>query len=161
MMSKLETAIFACGCFWGVEDYFSKVKGVKETKVGYTGGHTKSPTYEDICSDETGHAEAIEVKFDSKMVSFEELTRKFFAIHDPTQVNRQGPDVGSQYRSAVFYLNKEQKETAEKVKKEIEQKIGKKVATEITNASTFYPAEEYHQQYFKKRGGGTCHVLKF
>ena len=135
-------------------------EGVLETEVGYTGGHTENPTYESVCGDGTGHAEAVRVVFDPDKISYEELVRIFFKLHDPTTMNRQGPDVGSQYRSAIFYKTEEQKEVAEKVKKELDEKkvYQGKIVTEITKATEFYKAEEYHQKYFQKNGGGVCHV---
>lgn len=158
---KLETAIFAAGCFWGVEELFRKTKGVKDAEVGYTGGHTENPTYEDVCSDKTGHAEAVKVTYDPKQITYNELLKVFFENHDPTTPNRQGPDVGSQYRSAIFYHTPEQKELAEKYKAELGKSGkfgGKPIVTEIVPAGPFYRAEEYHQQYFAKHGGGTCPV---
>ncbi|KND47153.1 MAG: peptide-methionine (S)-S-oxide reductase [Parcubacteria bacterium C7867-004] len=159
METKTEQAIFAAGCFWGVEAAFLAVPGVTDAESGYTGGHTQNPTYGEVCTDTTGHAEAVRVTFDPETVSFETLVRKFFTLHDPTQVNRQGPDVGSQYRSGVFYLSDEQKEVAEKVKSEYAQKLAPKaVATEVTKASEFFRAEEYHQRYFEKHPSATCHI---
>jgi len=150
---KTETAMFAAGCFWGVEDKFRRVPGVLSTEVGYTGGRTKNPTYKQVCSDTTGHAEAVRLVFDPERVSYEELVRLFFKLHDPTQLNRQGPDVGSQYRSAVFTLDKTQEETARRVKSELDRSgaFGRAIVTEILPAAEFTPAEEYHQQYFEKR----------
>lgn len=152
-----DTAIFAGGCFWGMEYYFKEIDGVISSKVGYSGGHTENPTYNDVCSHTTGHAEVIEVVYDTSKTNFEELARLFFEIHDPTQVNRQGPDIGDQYRSAIFYKNDKQKEIAEKLVRLLELK-GFKVATEITKATKFYPAELYHQDYYgKKSGRPYCH----
>ena len=151
-----EKATFAAGCFWHVELAFSEVKGVVSTRVGYTGGAMAKPNYQQVCSDETGHAEAVEVMFDSAAVSYGKLVEVFFSIHDPTQLNRQGPDVGTQYRSAVFYHTEGQKETALKAKAEWEKKTGKNAVTEIVKAGAFYPAEEYHQKYLMKRGKKTC-----
>ncbi len=157
----MEKAIFAGGCFWGVEESFRTFPGVTETSVGYIGGTTKNPTYSEVCNKKTGHAEAVEVTFEPKIVSFENLVRKFFKIHNPTTLNKQGPDVGDQYRSAIFYLSNDQKIIAEKIKEELENKKAYSVpiVTEITAATEFYKAEDYHQQYFLKRGGGTCNVV--
>lgn len=156
---KFEQAIFAAGCFWGVEYYFKKANGVVMTKVGYIGGHKDSPTYKEVCNKNTGHAEAIEVTFDPEKTSYEELAKLFFEIHDPTEVNRQGPDVGEQYRSEIFYLNNEQKATAEKLIKILSGK-GYKIATKLTKAATFWQAEDYHQDYYNKTGGTPyCHVF--
>ncbi len=158
-MEHKEKAIFAAGCFWGVEHHFSHIKGVLGTRVGYTGGNKSNPTYREVCSDTTGHAEAVQVEFDPRVVSFSELLRHFFSIHDPTTVDSQGPDVGSQYRSAVFYLDEGQRAEAYKVKDEVfaQGTFKDPIVTEITKASTFYVAEEYHQRYFEKNGMGPCH----
>ena len=156
-----EKAIFAAGCFWGVEAAFREVDGVVEAISGYTGGTRDHPTYREVCGDRTGHAEAVEVEFDPAKVSYNRLLAIFWQIHDPTQVNRQGPDVGSQYRSGIFYLTPEQ-ETAAKESREREQdKLSRPIATEITQASTFWPAEDYHQRYFEKHGFVGCHVPTF
>jgi peptide methionine sulfoxide reductase msrA/msrB len=155
---RTETAIFAGGCFWGTEYHFKRAKGVISTTVGYIGGHKGNPTYEEVCHGDTGHAEAVKVVFDPDIISYEELAKLFFEIHDPTQVNRQGPDVGEQYRSEVFYLNDEQKTIAEKLIRILKDK-GYKIATKVTKASTFWKAEEYHQDYYNKIGGSPyCHV---
>jgi peptide methionine sulfoxide reductase msrA/msrB len=159
---KYEQATFAAGCFWGVEYSFKQVKGVTATKVGYSGGHVQSPTYEMVCSDTTGHAEAVLVTFDPKVVPYSRLLDFFWAIHDPTTPNQQGPDVGTQYRSIIFYHSEEQKQEAEKSKAKLENshKFKGKVVTEIVPASKFYPAEEYHQDYFNKHPSkAACHVL--
>lgn len=148
---KYEKAIFSAGCFWGVQYYLKKLQGVISTKVGYTGGITVDPIYEEVCSGLTGHAEAIEVIYDPSILSYENLTKYFFEIHDPTQYHRQGPDVGIQYRSAIFYLTKKQMETAIKLKQQLEKK-GYSITTEILPASQFYEAEVYHQDYYKKNG---------
>jgi len=154
--SGTEKAVFAAGCFWGVEDKFKRIRGVLRTRVGYTGGRTKDPTYQKVCSDTTGHAESVEVIFDPKKVSYAELLDTFFRFHDPTQVNRQGPDIGTQYRSAVFYLNEAQKEAALKAVEALN-KSGhhdRPVATQVLPASEFYQAEEYHQKYYEKLRSG-------
>ncbi len=148
-----QKAIFAAGCFWGVERDFRKVKGVISTRVGYTGGEFRKPTYEDVCSHRSGHAEAIEIIFDPSVVSYDELLRVFWAIHNPTTLNRQGPDIGTQYRSAIFYLNQEQKEKAMKSKSKLEgsNQYKRPIVTQIVPASDFWQAEEYHQNYIEKR----------
>jgi peptide methionine sulfoxide reductase msrA/msrB len=156
-VENTERAIFASGCFWGTEYHFKKKKGVLLTTVGYTGGHTKNPTYKEVCSGKTGHAEALEVIYDPSKVSYEELARLFFETHDPTQVNRQGPDIGLQYRSEIFYVNDKQKETAQQLI-DILNKRGYKVATHLTKASEFYAGEGYHQDYYEKKNGVPyCH----
>ncbi|MBX7067726.1 MAG: peptide-methionine (S)-S-oxide reductase MsrA [Parachlamydiales bacterium] len=151
-MAHTEKATFAAGCFWGVEAEFRKLKGVIDTQVGYTGGYTQNPTYKEVCTDRTGHAEAVEITFDPKLIRFEDLLGHFWNMHNPCTLNRQGPDVGSQYRSAIFYHNAKQKEIAEKEKAALI-KAGKKVVTEIVPAGVFYRAEEYHQRYHDKHGG--------
>ena len=157
--SSRDTAIFAGGCFWGVEYYMQKAPGVISTEVGYIGGHTENPTYRDVCSHTTGHAEAVRIVFDNTKTSYEDIARLFFNIHDPTQVNRQGPDVGDQYRSEVFYLNDNQKQTAEKLIDLLKDK-GYKVATVLKPATHFWKAEEYHQDYYEKENGKPyCHVF--
>ena len=160
--SKYETATFAAGCFWGVESIYKQVKGVIETTVGYTGGTTPNPTYRQVCTGITGHAEAVSIKFDPAIVSYEELLKIFWRTHDPTTPNRQGPDEGTQYRSAIFYHNGAQKESAEKSKEEFNSSGGylNKAVTEIVPASIFYEAEDYHQDYFEKHGGSSCHILR-
>lgn len=161
LTQKFETAIFAAGCFWGVEEVFRTFPGVLKTRVGYTGGHTKRPTYGDVCSDTTGHAEAVEVTFDPAKTSFGKLLEEFFKIHDPTTVNRQGPDIGSQYRSAIFYRDAVQKKSAEHTKISLTRagKYGDRpIVTEIAKAAEFYPAEEYHQKYIMKGGSAACRV---
>ena len=147
-------ATFGAGCFWHVEDLLAKTKGVTSTKVGYTGGQLPNPTYEEVCTDKTGHAEAVEVEYDPDEISFEELLDVFWNNHNPTTLNRQGPDVGIQYRSAIFYHDEEQKEIAQKSKNELEKsgKFSNPIVTQIVPAPVFYKAEEYHQKYFKKHG---------
>ncbi len=159
---NLQTAIFAAGCFWGVESLFKQTKGVVETTVGYTGGTTPDPIYRQVCTGITGHAEAVQVKFDPGVVSYEELLSLFWRMHDPTTQNRQGPDVGTQYRSAIFYYNEEQRKAAERSKEEFDSSgvYLNKATTQIVPASAFYAAEEYHQDYFEKQGGGACHVVR-
>lgn len=160
MDNKTDTAYFAGGCFWGVEYLMKKQTGVISTTVGYIGGHKDNPTYKEVCSGNTGHAEALEVVFDPSIVSFEKLAKLFFEIHDFTQVNRQGPDIGEQYRSGVFYLNDEQKKTTEDIIKILSDK-GYKVATEVTKANKFWKAEDYHQDYYEVTGKQPyCHVYK-
>ncbi len=157
--SKLETATFAAGCFWGVEEIFRKVLGVKETQVGYTGGRTLNPTYEQVCTDTTGHAEAVEVRFDPEEVSYLELLEVFWGCHDPTTPNRQGPDVGTQYRSVLFFYTPMQEKFAAQSRAALAQsgKYSRPVVTEIAPAQTFWRAEEYHQRYLEKKGLKTCH----
>ena len=152
----MAVATFAAGCFWGVQYAFDQLKGVT-TRVGYTGGTVKNPSYELVCTDKTGHAEAVEVVYDPKKVSYEQSLDAFWKCHDPTQHNRQGPDIGYQYRSGIFYHSEEQKKLALASKAAIEKKLGKPVATEVTAAKEFYPAEEYHQKYFEKTGRRVCH----
>jgi peptide-methionine (S)-S-oxide reductase len=155
---KQEKATFAAGCFWGVEAAFRQMPGVIDTMVGYTGGHFPNPTYKDVCTDKTGHAEAVEVIYDPEQISYDDLLSVFWEIHDPTSLNRQGPDVGTQYRSAIFYHNKEQEEKAKRSKENLEKsgKFKKPIVTEIVPAGVFYRAEEYHQRYLEKNGGA-CH----
>jgi peptide methionine sulfoxide reductase msrA/msrB len=160
---KFEEAIFAGGCFWGVEYYFQKAKGVKKTEVGYIGGHKSNPTYREVCNHTTGHIEAMRVTFDPNETDYETLAKLFFEIHDPTQVNGQGNDIGEQYLSVVFYKNDSQKEITEKLIQQLKNK-GYKVATQLREATHFWPAETYHQQYYQKNGGiPYCHsrVIRF
>ena len=147
---KLEKAVFAAGCFWGVEAEFRKIKGVVKTTVGYTGGVAKNPSYEDVCTGKTGHAESVLVEFDSDVVSYDELLDVFWAVHNPCSLNMQGLDIGTQYRSAIFYFNEAQHRKALVSKEKQEIKLKKKVVTEIVPTATFYRAEEYHQDYFAK-----------
>ncbi len=155
-----ELATFGAGCFWGVEETFRKLSGVIETAVGYMGGSTERPTYEQVCSSRTGHAEVLQLTYDPDKISYEELLNIFWQSHNPTTLNRQGPDVGTQYRSAIFYHTPEQKEIAEKSKEGLG-KSGKwkaPIVTEITPAQNFWKAEDYHQKYLMKRGEDSCHV---
>jgi peptide-methionine (S)-S-oxide reductase len=156
----METATFGAGCFWGVEVRFQQVPGVIETAVGYEGGKLENPTYKDVCTDRTGHAEVVEVKFDPAKVSYQSLLDLFFELHDPTQLNRQGPDWGAQYRSVVFFHSPEQEATAKAtIARLTEQKAFKKpIVTQVVPAQSFWRAEEYHQKYLEKRGAVSCHI---
>ncbi|MDM5147140.1 peptide-methionine (S)-S-oxide reductase MsrA [Candidatus Persebacteraceae bacterium Df01] len=149
-----EKAIFAAGCFWGVEATFQNITGVSDSRVGYIGGTISEPTYKQVCAGDTGHAEAIEIIFNPQTVPYEELLAQFWQLHDPTQQNRQGPDVGSQYRSAIFYLTDAQRRAAEQSKIAAQAGFSRPIATQITAADTFWPAEDYHQSYVQKRRGG-------
>jgi peptide methionine sulfoxide reductase msrA/msrB len=153
---EADCAIFAAGCFWGTQAYFRLLPGVIETRVGYSGGATRHPTYEEVCAGDTGHAEALLIRFDPKVLSYAELLGYFFNMHDPYSLNRQGNDVGTQYRSAVFYMNQAQRQAAEA--SVAQRSAAKKVQTEIRAAGSFWPAEEYHQDYLEKHPGGYCHV---
>ena len=158
MGDNLERATFAAGCFWGVEAAFRQVEGVVSTRVGYAGGQTENPTYKEVCTNRTGHAESVEITYDPQRVSYQDLLDVFWSIHDPTQHNRQGPDVGSQYRSAIFYHSEAQAKAAMESKRKLEAsgKFKRPIATEIAPAGRFYRAEDYHQQYYEKRGIGSC-----
>ena len=149
-------ATFAAGCFWHVEEIFSKTNGVTSTAVGYTGGNTDNPTYDDVCSDSTGHAEAVEVDFNPELVSYQELLKIFFENHNPTTINRQGPDIGTQYRSGIFFHDEEQERIAldniQKLNPLVKEKFGSEIVTKVLPASKFFRAEEYHQKYFQKMG---------
>jgi peptide-methionine (S)-S-oxide reductase len=153
-------ATFAAGCFWGVEATFRQIPGVTSTRVGYIGGRTENPTYKEVCTDGTGHAEAVEVEFDPAVARYDELLKTFWENHDPTQLNRQGPDWGSQYRSAIYFHTPEQEAAAHASKDSLEKahRYSKPIVTQIVPAVTFYPAEDYHQQYLEKRGQASCHV---
>lgn len=153
-------ATFAAGCFWGVEAAFRQIDGVTATTVGYSGGDTTNPTYKEVCTDTTGHAEVVQVEYDPDRVSYETLLDLFWSNHDPTQLNRQGPDVGTQYRSAIYYHDDEQKAAAAASKEKLESggRHGQRIVTEITQAQEFYPAEDYHQQYLEKRGLASCTI---
>lgn len=153
-----QKATFAAGCFWGVEATFRQTPGVLATAVGYTGGTTSQPTYEQVCTDRTGHAEAVEVIYDPAVVSYEKLLDVFWANHDPTTPNRQGPDVGSQYRSAIFYHSEEQRQAAESSREKQQPRFRRPIVTQIVPAAPFHRAEEYHQQYLEKRGLSHCHL---
>jgi peptide-methionine (S)-S-oxide reductase len=155
-----EIATFGAGCFWGVEAAFQGVPGVIDTAVGYSGGEMPNPTYKDVCTDETGHAEVVQVTFDPAKVSYDQILNVFWQVHDPTQVNRQGPDLGAQYRSVIFFHSPEQEAIAKKSRAALDasKKLKRPIATEITSAATFYRAEEYHQKYLQKRGAASCHV---
>ena len=156
----MATATFGAGCFWGVEEAFRRTPGVTETAVGYMGGHFQDPTYEAVCTDRTGHAEVVQLQFDPAQVSYDRLLEVFWEIHDPTTLNRQGPDVGAQYRSAVFTHDEAQRAAASVMKEKLQAsgRYRRPIVTEITPAGTFWRAEEYHQKYFQKRGGGSCHI---
>ena len=153
-------ATFGAGCFWGVEDVFRQLEGVSDASAGYMGGTVKDPTYHDVCSDRTGHAEVVQVEYDPEQVSYDDLLETFFNLHDPTQLNRQGPDVGSQYRSAIFFHDPEQEQAAKEAKKRVEAsgRHARPVVTEIAPAGEYYRAEEFHQRYLEKRGLGSCHI---
>jgi peptide-methionine (S)-S-oxide reductase len=157
---KTETATFGAGCFWGVEETFRQIPGILTTAVGYAGGSTKNPTYRDVCTDRTGHAEVVQVTFDPAQVSYQQLLDVFWNNHNPTTLNRQGPDFGAQYRSAIFYHTPEQQAAALAAKEALEHsgRFKRPIVTEITPAPEFYRAEEYHQQYLAKRGLSNCHI---
>jgi peptide-methionine (S)-S-oxide reductase len=155
-----EIATFGAGCFWGIEAAFRRVPGVLDAAAGYSGGRTENPSYQDVCTDTTGHAEVVQVTFDPAKLSYEQLLDVFWTIHDPTQVNRQGPDYGKQYRTAIFFHSPEQEAAAKKSKQALDAsgKLRRPVATEITAAGPFWRAEEYHQRYLEKRGAASCHI---
>ena len=156
----MEKATFAAGCFWGVEAEFRRLKGVTSAQVGYTGGSTDDPTYKQVCSDRTGHAEAVELEYDPAQISYDDLLKTFWAMHDPTTMNRQGPDIGSQYRSAIFYHTPQQEAAAKKSRDALAAsgKFKRPIVTEIKPATKFWRAEEYHQRYFEKNGMAACHL---
>lgn len=156
----MATAMFAAGCFWGVQAAFARLPGVLSTTVGYAGGHTTNPSYEEVCTDSTGHAEVVRIEYDPQQISYEELINVFWDLHDPTQLNRQGVDIGTQYRSAIFYQDDEQAAAAHAAKQRLQAsgRYKNEVVTEILPAPDFYLAEDYHQHYFDKQGGGTCHI---
>ncbi len=156
----MEKATFGAGCFWGVQAAFDQIPGVLETAVGYEGGTLEKPTYRDVCTDRTGHAEVLEIAFDPARVSYQQLLDTFFSVHNPTQLNRQGPDHGTQYRSVIFYHSPEQQQAAETTIARLaeSQKFPRPIMTQVVPAQTFWPAEEYHQKYLEKRGAVSCHI---
>ena len=158
-IKTLQLATFAAGCFWGVEESFRKIKGVKSTMVGYSGGRWENPTYNDVCADLTGHAEAIQLQYDPQEVSYEDLLEVFWSIHNPTTKNRQGFDYGFQYRSVIFYHTPEQELSARRSIEELEKskRFSNRIVTEVVPGTTFYKAEEFHQKYYEKKGGGSCY----
>ncbi len=153
-----QQAIFGAGCFWGVQYYFDQVPGVLETTVGYSGGHTENPNYEDVCTHTTGHAEVVHVDFNSEELSYETLVRHFFRLHDPTQLNRQGPDIGDSYRSVIFYFGADQKARVEKIRDELQMGLDDPIVTQILPAEPYYEAEDYHQKFAERTGRGMCHI---
>ena len=155
---KTQRAIFAAGCFWGVQYYFDQVPGVVKTTVGYTGGNTPHPTYDQVASHTTGHAEAVEIIFDPEQVSYKSLLAQFFRMHDPTQLNRQGPDIGDDYRSAIFYTSPQQHNEAVHVRNDTQKRLDTPIVTEISKAGPFYQAEDYHQKFTERTGMGMCHI---
>ncbi|HSX29119.1 MAG TPA: peptide-methionine (S)-S-oxide reductase MsrA [Candidatus Saccharimonadales bacterium] len=157
-MHKTDTALFAAGCFWGVQYYFDQVPGVTKTTVGYTGGDSKNPDYDKVATGKTGHAEAVLVTFDPAIVSYETLVKHFFRMHDPTQFERQGPDIGDEYRSAIFYSSEEQHKIAVQVRNQTQKHLGMPIVTEIASAGSFYPAESFHQKFTERTGLGMCHI---
>jgi len=154
----MERATFAAGCFWGVEASFRALPGVVDAQVGYTGGTLPNPTYHDVCTDRTGHAEALEITFDPAKISYEKLLDHFWQMHDPTTPNRQGPDFGTQYRSAIFFYSPEQEKLARASRERWQKHLRQPIVTEIVPATTFYRAEEYHQRYLEKKGLSSCHI---
>lgn len=156
--STTEKAIFAAGCFWGIEHAYRQFEGVLEATSGYIGGKTENPTYQEVCAGDTMHAEAVLVEFDPELVSYEQLVESFWTLHDPTQRNRQGPDIGTQYRSAIFCVTDDQRNIAERSRAAAQERFARPIATEIVSAPTFWPAEEYHQRYFEKQGIQSCHL---
>jgi len=155
-----QTATFGAGCFWGVEWVFNKVPGVVSAVSGYSGGHVEYPSYREVCTDTTGHAEVVQITFDPDVVTYDQLLEVFWEMHDPTQVNRQGPDVGNQYRSVIFAHSPEQRAAAERSRTEAQPRFGRPIATEIADFTAFYPAEDYHQRYYERNGHQPyCHVL--
>lgn len=155
---KTQKALFAAGCFWGVQYYFDQIPGVVATTVGYSGGHTTNPTYDDVATQKTGHAEAVLVEFNPVQVSYKTLLKQFFRMHNPTQFGGQGPDIGPEYRSAIFYFDQEQYKEAVQIRNEVQEQLDKPVATEIEPAGPFYRAEAFHQKFTEKTGLGMCHI---
>jgi peptide-methionine (S)-S-oxide reductase len=153
-----QQALFGAGCFWGVQFYFDQVPGVVKTTVGYSGGHTENPTYEEVCTHTTGHAEVTLIEFDTDKTDYQTLVRQFFRMHDPTQLNRQGPDVGDSYRSVIFYFDEEQRQVAEAAKDEAQSAYEQPIVTQIVPAAAFYEAEDYHQKFAERTGRGMCHI---
>jgi peptide-methionine (S)-S-oxide reductase len=153
----MEKATFAAGCFWGVEASFRELPGVVDAVVGYTGGNLSNPTYEDVCTDRTGHAEAIEITYDPARISYDQLLDHFWEMHDPTTLNRQGPDFGTQYRSAIFFHTPEQERAARASRDRWQPRFARPIVTQVVPAAAFYPAEEYHQRYLEKKGLRSCH----
>jgi peptide-methionine (S)-S-oxide reductase len=158
MDATQETATFGAGCFWGVEAAFRRLAGVKSTRVGYAGGAQRNPTYKDVCTDTTGHAEVVELTFDPAVISYHDLLNVFWENHDPTTKDRQGPDVGTQYRSVIFFHSSEQEAEAKASRDEAQKNVKRPIVTQIVPAETFWPAEDYHQQYLEKRGLAHCHL---
>ncbi len=156
--NQIKTIIVGAGCFWGVQFYFDQVPGVIKTTVGYSGGLQDNPSYEQVCNQNTGHAEVVQIEYDQKIITTTTLLKHFFRLHDPTQLNRQGPDVGNQYRSVIFYYDEEQKNDALMVKSEVQKSHDQPVVTELQEVKKFYRAEDYHQKYTEKTGRGMCHV---
>ena len=148
----MQKAIFGAGCFWGPEEKFSKINGIIKTEVGYCGGNKPQTTYEEVCTGQTNHAEVVKIEFDEKKISYSEIVKKFFDLHDPTTLNRQGPDIGTQYRSEIFFLDDEQKKIAEETKSNLNKKYNGKIITNISKQKNYYKAEEYHQKYIQKKG---------
>ncbi|WP_411679452.1 peptide-methionine (S)-S-oxide reductase MsrA [Clostridium thailandense] len=154
----MKEIVFAGGCFWGIEEYMSRIQGVKETKVGYANGHKERPSYEEVCHSDTGHAEACFIKYDENVISLERLLDKFWEVIDPTSLNRQGNDLGSQYRTGIYYIDSSDLETIKGSRERQQEKYEKKIVTEIEELKCFYDAEEYHQKYLKKNPEGYCHI---
>jgi methionine-S-sulfoxide reductase len=155
---QTEHVILGAGCFWGVQFYFDQVPGVVKTVVGYSGGHTENPTYEEVCTHTTGHAEVVRVEYDAQVVDYQTILRQFFRMHDPTQLNRQGPDIGDSYRSVIFYSNEKQKQAAEAIRDELQPQFDEPIVTQIMPEHPFHEAEDYHQKYAQRTGRGMCHV---